>query len=133
MASRGFSQSIPVSGQAAAGAGLAVGAAAAAGTVLLRGSSFTGTGAGRSALRVARYGGASAARQASAGVLDRLFRIATFFRYSRYDDSDPLENEARAAVMDAVEADPGRPTTEVAEAADVNLSTARYHVRVLQK
>ena len=133
MASGRFSRSIPVSGQAAAGAGLAVGAAAAAGTVLLRGSSFTGTGAGRSALRVARYGGVSAARQAGAGVLDRLFRIATLLRYSRYDDSDPLENEARAAVMDAVEADPGRPITEVAESADVNLSTARYHVRVLQQ
>jgi DNA-binding transcriptional ArsR family regulator len=133
LASQPVSGSIPVTGQAAAGAGLAVGAAAAAGTVLLRGSAVTGTGAGRSVARVARYGGANAVRRAGAGVLDRLFRIATFFRYSRYDDSDPLENEARAAVMDAVEADPGRPITEVAAAADVNLSTARYHVRVLQK
>ncbi|MFC4356462.1 winged helix-turn-helix transcriptional regulator [Halobium salinum] len=52
--------------------------------------------------------------------------------YSRYDDSDPLENDHRAAVFEVVGDAPGIAVSEVAKRADVSRSTARYHTRVLE-
>jgi predicted transcriptional regulator len=66
-------------------------------------------------------------------VLDRLVRAIAPFRYSRYDDSDPLEHEARSEVFEIVTATPGAYLSEVAERADLPLSTARHHVRVLER
>jgi predicted transcriptional regulator len=66
-------------------------------------------------------------------VLDRLVRAIAPFRYSRYDDSDPLEHEARSEVFEIVKATPGAYLSEVAERADLPLSTARHHVRVLER
>jgi hypothetical protein len=40
-------------------------------------------------------------------LLDRLVRSLAVFRYSRYDDSDPLEHRARAYVFEVVEGRPG--------------------------
>jgi predicted transcriptional regulator len=59
--------------------------------------------------------------------------MLTAFRYSRYDDSDPLEHDARADVFEVVEETPGAYLSEVAEQADLPLSTARHHVRVLER
>lgn len=67
------------------------------------------------------------------GSLDRLVRTLAPFRYSRYDDSDPLEHEARADVFDVVEESPGAYLSQLAERAGVPLSTARHHVRVLER
>lgn len=52
--------------------------------------------------------------------------------YSRHDGSDPLGNERRAAVHQAVLDSPGTYLTEVAESTGIHVSTVRYHVRVLE-
>lgn len=53
--------------------------------------------------------------------------------YHRLDRDDLLDNEVRAAILDAVEDDPGGTVTEYAEAADVDRTTARYHLRMLER
>jgi len=65
--------------------------------------------------------------------LDRLVRMLAPFRYSRYDDSDPLEHEARDAMFDVVESSPGTYLSEIADRAELPLSTARHHIRVLER
>lgn len=65
-------------------------------------------------------------------LLDRLPRVIAPLRYSRYDESDPLAHEARAAVVEAVTDSPGVSLTELTEQTDVTLSTLRHHVRVLE-
>lgn len=65
--------------------------------------------------------------------LSRLVRTIAPFRYSRYDDSDPLEHDARESVYDLVQQRPGAYLSEVSEGADLPLSTARHHVRVLEQ
>ncbi len=66
------------------------------------------------------------------GPLDRLLRAVAPFRYSRYDDSDPLDHEARGAVFDLVQQSPGTYLSEVSETADLPLSTVRHHARILE-
>lgn len=51
--------------------------------------------------------------------------------YSRWDDSDPLTNDVRASIFDAVQSSPGDSVTTVATAVDVAPSTVRYHADVL--
>jgi len=65
--------------------------------------------------------------------LDRGSRFVTLFRYSRYDDSDPLEHGTRETVYETIENEPGAYLSEVGEHAGVPLSTARHHVRVLER
>ena len=65
--------------------------------------------------------------------VDRVLRVFTPFRYSRFDDSDPLEHDRRREVFDVIEEKPGTYLSEVSEAADVPLSTARHHVRILER
>lgn len=65
--------------------------------------------------------------------LDRLVRTLAPFRYSRYDDSDPLEHDARAEVYEVVNGAPGAYLSKVADRADLPLSTARHHIRVLER
>ena len=67
-----------------------------------------------------------------AGV-ERAFRFTSAFRYSRHDDSDPLEHDVRAAVHEAVVERPGLHLSGLAETTDVPLSTVRHHVRVLER
>ncbi|WP_332897857.1 winged helix-turn-helix transcriptional regulator [Haladaptatus sp. CMSO5] len=67
----------------------------------------------------------------SAGI-ERITRIIAPFRYSRFDDSDPLEHEGRDAVYSAISESPGIYLSAVADRADVPLSTARHHLRVLE-
>jgi DNA-binding transcriptional ArsR family regulator len=51
--------------------------------------------------------------------------------YSRHDDSDPLDNDVRARIHDAVVAAPGIYPAALVDRLDVPRSTVRYHLRVL--
>ena len=58
---------------------------------------------------------------------------AALFRYSRFDDSDPLENDVRQQVYEAIERSPGTYISEMSSACDASRSTVRYHVRILEE
>jgi DNA-binding transcriptional ArsR family regulator len=79
--------------------------------------------------------GSRAAR--SSGLVSRLLEKVRPFvlplRYSRYDDSDPLEHEARERVYDIVNETPGSYLSEVSQEADLPLSTTRHHIKVLER
>jgi DNA-binding transcriptional ArsR family regulator len=120
-----------VSGEDAAAGSLAALLAGAAGVAVRQGSMAGGSGAGTGLAATARAASAPAVHTGQEA-LSRLARMLAPFRYSRYDDSDPLELETRRAVYDAVRERPGEPITAVSDRADVNLSTARHHVRVLR-
>jgi DNA-binding transcriptional ArsR family regulator len=66
-------------------------------------------------------------------LLDRVPPFLVPLRYSRYDDSDPLEHDARERVYDIVNETPGSYLSEVSEEADLPLSTTRHHIKVLQR
>jgi DNA-binding transcriptional ArsR family regulator/ElaB/YqjD/DUF883 family membrane-anchored ribosome-binding protein len=117
-------EELPVGGDTAAGGTLAALLVGAAGVAVRQGSALGGTGTGTAALR-------AAAARAGEGPLSRLVRVLSVFRYSRYDDSDPLELDARRDVYEAISTRPGDPITAVSDRAEVNLSTARHHVKVL--
>lgn len=55
-----------------------------------------------------------------------------FAAYSRYDDSDPLENDARNEIYEAIHRSPGTYPVELAETTARSRSTVRYHVRILE-
>lgn len=63
----------------------------------------------------------------------RFWRVLTAFRYSRFDDSDPLEHDRRAALYERVQDSPGLSLTSLAEETDVPLSSARHHLCVLKR
>lgn len=63
----------------------------------------------------------------------RFVRMVSPLRYSRHDDSDPLDHETRTRVFETIEATPGAYLSEVAHRADLPLSTTRHHVRVLER
>jgi DNA-binding MarR family transcriptional regulator len=124
---------VPVSGDdlpgGPAGAGAVVGLAGAAAAVAARQSgAFSGMGGSLAATTRT-----AAASVPGASHLDRLVRMLAPFRYSRYDDSDPLEHDAREAMFEVVEESPGTYLSEIAERADIPLSTARHHIRVLER
>lgn len=58
--------------------------------------------------------------------------VALLVGYSRYHESDPLENATRESLYDRVTSTPGRSVTSLARDVDVPVSTARYHIRVLE-
>ncbi|WP_336135065.1 winged helix-turn-helix transcriptional regulator [Natronomonas amylolytica] len=66
-------------------------------------------------------------------ILSKLRPFVFPLRYSRYDDSDPLEHEAREEVYEIVNESPGSYLSELSEEADLPLSTTRHHVRVLER
>jgi len=107
------------------GAGLSVLALSAALSVAA-GPSVLGAG-GRPTARTL----ATAASGARTWLTAKAYDFVAVFRYSRWDDSDPLEHEARERLYAAVEATPGVHLSAVAERADLPLSTARHHLRVL--
>ncbi|WP_276258322.1 winged helix-turn-helix transcriptional regulator [Haloglomus litoreum] len=124
---------VPVSGDdlpgGPAGAGAVVGLAGAAAAVAARQSgAFSGMGGS-----LATTTRTAAASVPGTGHLDRLVRMLAPFRYSRYDDSDPLEHEAREAMFEVVEDSPGTYLSEIADRAGIPLSTARHHIRVLER
>jgi len=61
------------------------------------------------------------------------WELVPIFRYSRYDDSDPLENETRRTIYETIEADSGQYLSQVSEESGVALSTVRHHVRILEE
>jgi DNA-binding transcriptional ArsR family regulator len=64
--------------------------------------------------------------------LGRLPRVLPLPGYSRYDGSDPLENDHRARLHEVVTTSPGVDLASLVERADVSRSTARYHLRILE-
>ncbi|WP_458186928.1 winged helix-turn-helix transcriptional regulator [Haladaptatus sp. NG-WS-4] len=77
--------------------------------------------------------GTSAVVPAVAQSNGRFWRIVTPFRYSRYDDSDPLEHEVRGDLYEKIERAPGLYLSELDDRLDVSLSTIRHHLRVLER
>lgn len=71
-------------------------------------------------------------RALGARMWDRLWPALGIFGYQRFDDSDPLEHEGRERLHELIRAEPGVHLSAVAESADLPLSTARYHLRVLE-
>ncbi|ELY72662.1 ArsR family transcriptional regulator [Natrinema pallidum DSM 3751] len=59
--------------------------------------------------------------------------LGSLFRYSRFDDSDPLAHESRAEIYRVVGDDPGISLSELAAATDASLSTVRHHLRILEE
>lgn len=53
--------------------------------------------------------------------------------YHRLGRDDLLDNQVRARILDAVEDDPGGTVTDYADVADVDRTTARYHLRMLER
>jgi DNA-binding transcriptional ArsR family regulator len=68
-----------------------------------------------------------------ATLLDKVRPFVFPLRYSRYDDSDPLEHEARELVYEIVNETPGSYLSEVSERAGLPLSTTRHHMKVLER
>lgn len=66
-------------------------------------------------------------------MVDRVPRLFAPLRYSRYDDSDPLEHDDRATVFETIDDSPGVYLSELSEQTGVSLSTLRHHVRVLEQ
>lgn len=71
------------------------------------------------------------ARVTSRG-LGRWTRWFAPFRYSKHDESDPLDHEKREAVFEAVDDSPGVYLAELSDRLDLTRSTLRHHVRVLE-
>jgi predicted transcriptional regulator len=104
------------------------GAGALAAVSLAAGAGVAGTTAGSVRPLVTSRRGR---RQLHADLRDRWYRLLAVLRYSRYDDSDPLEHDTRETLFEIVERSPGLHMSAVADAADTSLSTARHHLRVL--
>ena len=93
-----------------------------------------GAGAGTAGGTVASWTGRSRVRRLWSRLRDASpISLAALLRYSRYDDSDPLENERRKAIFEAVTAEPGLYLSAVSDHSDVPLSTVRHHVRILEE
>ena len=121
----GLLGAIAASGAAAAGSGAGAGASAGS-------AGAAGGVAGLSGLLANWLGQSSGFRW-----LRRIgsllpWGLVPIFKYSRYDDSDPLENERRRAVYETIAAEPGRYLSQVSDDSGVALSTVRHHVRVLE-
>ncbi|WP_436343628.1 helix-turn-helix domain-containing protein [Natronorubrum sp. FCH18a] len=65
--------------------------------------------------------------------LRQLLLTFGLFGYSRYDDTDPLEHEKRVTLHETIEASPGINLTDLTDETGVSRSTARYHLRVLER
>jgi DNA-binding MarR family transcriptional regulator len=122
----GSGQPVPA-GPAGAGVG-AIGLGALAVVAMLKNTPIlagVGAGAGSSAL------------SGGQGLLESLFeKVRPFLfplRYSRYDDSDPLEHQARKRVFEVIKGTPGSYLSEVSEQAELPLSTTRHHIKVLER
>ena len=109
------------SGGTAIGLGVIAAAAAARSTPLFSSSAIPAVGS------------LSAAGFAWPAVSSRLRPFFFPLRYSRYDDSDPLEHEARSRVYEIINDTPGAYLSELSEEADLPLSTTRHHIKVLER
>ncbi|MFB6188345.1 MAG: metalloregulator ArsR/SmtB family transcription factor [Halapricum sp.] len=75
----------------------------------------------------------SGTRTALSGLGDKLWRIGAVLRYSRWDDSDPLEHDARRDIFETVEDAPGIYLSKIDERTDRSLSSLRHHLRILEE
>lgn len=64
---------------------------------------------------------------------ERFWRLLPILRYSRYDDSDPLDHGSRRALYERVRDSPGAYLSSLADETGLPLATARYHLRVLER
>jgi DNA-binding transcriptional ArsR family regulator len=119
----------PLPSAPAGGAAVSLGAVAA--VAAFRGSAFLSGSAGVGASAMGAF--AAMPRFTLASLVEKLRPFFFPLRYSRYDDSDPLEHEARERVYEIVNEAPGSYLSEVSEEADLPLSTTRHHVRVLER
>ncbi|QFU84031.1 winged helix-turn-helix transcriptional regulator [Natronorubrum aibiense] len=123
----GLLGAITASGAAATGAGAGAGAGASAGS-----AGAAGGVAGLSGL-LANWLGQSRGPRWLRRIGSLLpWELVPIFKYSRYDDSDPLENDRRQAIYETIAADPGCYLSQVSDDSGVALSTVRHHVRVLE-
>lgn len=53
-------------------------------------------------------------------------------RYTQWDCSDPLDHEVRASIDEFITQSPGSYLSEIAASVNVNLTTTRYHLDVLE-
>ncbi|MDS0474891.1 helix-turn-helix domain-containing protein [Natrinema sp. 1APR25-10V2] len=104
------------------------------------------TASGAAAGTASGSGAAGSASTATAGWLRQIrtvgdlqragsslpWKILPLFRYSKYDDSDPLEHDRRRAVYEVIEREPGCYLSRVSDRTDIPLSTVRHHVRILE-
>ncbi len=103
------------------------------GAVVGIGAIAAGAVARNTSLIVGLSQGSTGSSSLLASIVDRLRPVFFPFRYSRYDDSDPLEHEARKCVYDIVMQAPGSYLSEVATEAELPLSTTRHHMKILQQ
>ncbi|NUC71450.1 helix-turn-helix domain-containing protein [Haloterrigena sp. SYSU A558-1] len=120
------------------------------GTITAAGAAAGGAGAGAAAGSAGAGAGSAGAAGGATGltanwlgqsVLRHLRRLGSLLPvkllsilgYSRYDDSDPLENDRRRAIYETIAADPGCYLSQVSEESGVALSTVRHHVRILDE
>ena len=117
----GGGQPVPTgeSGGAALGLSAIAAAVVVRSTPLLAGSTSSSTGTA-----VSGY---------LSSLLDKIKPFVFPLRYSRYDDSDPLEHDAREQVYEIVNETPGSYLSEVSEQAGLPLSTTRHHMKVLER
>lgn len=59
--------------------------------------------------------------------------LVVLLGYSQFSDSDPLDHEGRQELYGAVAESPGTYVAEVAATTGLSVSTARYHLRILER
>jgi DNA-binding transcriptional ArsR family regulator len=94
---------------------------------------LAGNAGGMASASSAVFGSTVSGRRALRSRFDRFWRFVAPFRYSRWDNSDPLDHEVREALYEAIERSPGGYLSEISDRADVALSTARHHLDVLEE
>lgn len=81
-----------------------------------------------------RSGTLSSARtRIGAHITDLITHTLALFRYSRYDDSDPLEHKGREDLFNTIQETPGIHLSAVEQRTDLSLSSIRHHLRVLEQ
>ncbi|ELY52729.1 winged helix-turn-helix transcriptional regulator [Natronorubrum bangense] len=113
----------------AASAGASAGTGAAAGAGTSAGAAGAGGLSGLVANWLTHSSGLRLLRRVGSVVP---WELAPIFKYSRYDDSDPLENEHRRTVYETIASQPGVYLSQISDDSDVALSTVRHHVRILE-
>ena len=118
---------------AAAGVGvIVVGAVGASALSASGGSAATSPGVTRS-VTLGAQSTATGVRNLLASFGDKLWKVGAVLRYSRWDDSDPLEHDVRREIYDTVEDAPGIYLSKIDEQTDRSLSSLRHHLRILEE
>lgn len=113
-------------------AGPLAGGAALGGAIAITGLAGRGLLAVQEPFSVTGRTISTALRYLAAGVRDKLWPALGLFGYQRFDDSNPLAHTGREQLYECIRAEPGVHLSAVSESADLPLSTARYHLRILE-